>query len=115
MAISGDRMTVADMIAALAGSRVFGERTLYVTVSANIPTVPPTLSTVSLAAPAVPAIPPRVLSTASSACVIIMGSPGRQRRARALEELRGSVLSDVNAGDPLSRQSFPNSDACTDR
>ena len=38
---------------------------LYVIVSANIPTVLLTPSTVSPAAPAVPALPPRVLSTAS--------------------------------------------------
>ena len=49
---------------------------LYVIVSANIPTVLLTPSTVSPAAPAVPALPPRVLSTANSASGPIMGSPG---------------------------------------
>jgi hypothetical protein len=76
MAISGERTTAAETIAAFAGSKVFGEKTLYVIVSANIPTVLPTPSTVSLAAPAVPSLPPRVLSTANSADVTIIGSPG---------------------------------------
>ena len=54
----------------------FGERTLHVIVSANIPSLLTTPSTVSSAPPAVPALPPCVLSTANSACVTIMGSPG---------------------------------------
>ena len=40
------------------------------------------------------------------------GESRRLRRARALEEFRGGVLSNVDTGDPLSRQPFLNGDAC---
>jgi hypothetical protein len=73
MAISGERTMVAETSAAFAGSKVFEERTLYVIVSATIPTVLPMHSTVSAAAPAVPTLQSRVLSTAKSASVTIIG------------------------------------------
>ncbi len=40
------------------------------------------------------------------------GESRRQRRARALEESRRGVLSNVDTGDSLSRQPFLNGDAC---
>ncbi len=43
------------------------------------------------------------------------GESRRQRRARALEEFRGGVLSNVDTGDSLSRQPFLNGDACANR
>ena len=73
MAISGERTMVAETSAAFAESKVYEERTLYVNVSAIIPPVLPMHSTVSPVAPAVPTLPSRVLSTAKSASVTIIG------------------------------------------
>ena len=109
MVISGERTTAAETITDFAGSKVFGERTLYVIVSANITTVLLALSTVS------PSGPGRSGSTAACAehrKQRIRAHHGESRRQRrALEEFRGGVLSYVDTGDPLSRQPFLNGDA----
>ncbi len=114
MVISAERTMAADTIGTLVGSNVLGEDPVGYRFGQH-PYGAPCAQQGQSRSSSLPASTSARAQRRKQCLRDHHGEPGRQRRTTTLEELRGGVPPDVEAGDPLRWQVVADGDACADR